>query len=54
MTDAELKALAEAALDVAKPRWREIDRKAKTILLRDVKAAINAAIAKDEADEVQS
>jgi len=53
MTDAELNAIAQAALDVAKPRWREVERKAKTILLRDVKAAIKAAMpAEENADEV--
>ena len=40
MTNEALKAMAEAALDVAKPRWREIERKAKAALVRDVKAAI--------------
>ena len=54
MTYAALKAMAEAALDVAKPRWRVIVRKAKAALVRDVKAAIKAATVKDEGDEVQS
>ena len=54
MTNAALKAMAEAALDVAKPRWRDIERKAKAALVRDVKAAIKAATVKGEVDEVQS
>lgn len=53
MTDAQIKAMAEAALDVAKPRWRDTERKIKTVLLRDVKAAIKAAMpAEEKADEV--
>ena len=53
MTDAQIKAAAEAVLDIIKPRWRDIERKIKSVLLRDVKAAIKAAMpAEDKADEV--
>jgi hypothetical protein len=53
MTDTEIKAMAEAALDTAKPKWRGIERKIKAALLRDVKAAIKGAIpAEEKADEV--
>lgn len=54
MTDKQIKDMAEAALDVAKPRWREIAKSNKAALLKDVKAAIKAVMPKDEADEVQS
>jgi hypothetical protein len=53
MTDAQIKAAAEAVLDMIKPRWRDTERKIKSALLRDVKAAIKAAIpAEEKADEV--
>ena len=53
MTDTEIKAIAEAALDAAKPKWRGIERKIKAALLRDVRAAIKGAMpAEEKADEV--
>jgi hypothetical protein len=53
MTDAQIKTAAEAVLDIIKPRWRDIDRKIKAALLRDVKSAIKAAMpAEEKADEV--
>ena len=53
MTDAQIKAAAEAVLDMIKPRWRDTERKIKAALLRDVKAAIKAAMpAEEKADEV--
>ena len=40
MTDKELKAIAGAALDVAKPRWRYLPANIKDALMADVLAAI--------------
>ena len=40
MTDKEIKAIAGAALDVAKPRWRYLPVKIKGALVADVSAAI--------------
>jgi len=53
MTEANIKAMAEAALDVAKPRWRDIERAKKTALLRAVGKAMKATmLSKEDADEV--
>jgi hypothetical protein len=53
MTDAQIKAAAEAVLDMIKPRWRDTERKIKAALLRDVTAAIRAAMpAEEKPDEV--
>jgi hypothetical protein len=53
MTEANIKAMAEAALDVAKPRWRDIERAKKTALLRAVEKAMKATLpVGEEADEV--
>lgn len=54
MDDKQILTAAEAALDVIKPRWREIAKSNKSDLLREVKAAIKIATVEDEADEVQS
>lgn len=40
MTDTEMKAIAGAALDAAKPRWRYLPAKIKDALVADVLAAI--------------
>lgn len=53
MTDKQILMAAEAALDIIKPRWRELAKINKTGLLRDVKAAIKATLPVEEkADEV--
>ncbi len=53
MNDANIKEMAEAALDVAKPRWRSIERSKQTVLLREVEEAMKATmLAKEDADEV--
>lgn len=41
MTDKELKVIARAALDVAKPRWRSLPVKIKGELVESVLAAIS-------------
>ena len=53
MTDKQILRAAEAALDVIKPRWRDLAKSNKAAFLRDVKAAIKATLpAEDNADEV--
>lgn len=54
MTDNEIKAIAGAALDVAKPRWRTLPANVKDELVAGVFAAIKPLLAEPEAadDEV--
>ena len=53
MTEVNIKAMAEVALDVAKPRWRDIERAKKSALLDAVEKAMKATLpVEEEADEV--
>ncbi len=53
MTEVNIKAMAEAALDVAKPRWRDIERAKRSALLRAVEKAMKATMPEeDNGDEV--
>lgn len=53
MTETNIKAMAEAALDIAKPRWRDIERSKKTALVCAVEEAMKAKLSsEEEVDEV--
>lgn len=50
MADNNIEALACAALDTIKPRWRELPKSIKQALMSDVMAALTAVSAPDEVD----